>query len=505
MKETYYVKDGVLSICYDKKISIYAIPDGVHTVDFCAFSECDNVKKIIVPKSVVKFNEGLSASLLRKLECIEVDGQNPAFKSCDGVLFSKDGKLLLNYPMAKKDSAYTVPSGVETIGKEAFYGAKRLSHVTLPEGVVEIRDMAFSLCSRLSAVALPATLRYIRRDVFCECTSLSRLELPRSLAEIDETIFRGCDMISDITVNYANSYFKSQDGVLFSKDGSKLIAYPPQRANESYTVPRGVQLIGPNAFFGAARLKSIELCNTVTAIGHHAFCKCSSLSQIMLPDSLLTLGDGAFCQSGLKTVYIPSLLGKIGHMAFGECPFLEKFVVLGVNLNFTVLDDVLFSWAHKKLICYPPNRKNTDYRPPAGTTEIAEAAFLGANNLKRVYLSNNVSVMGKSAFSRCKNLESCELSKSISVIEEFTFDECSSLVLVQIPQGVGKIDALAFMGCKNLAGIDIPDSVTEINEFAFDGCKSIKKITIPARYMDRIKKLFKDSFGAKAAPRVKLI
>lgn len=56
-------------------------------------------------------------------------GSDAAYKSVDGVLYTKSGTTLLLYPMGKKDTQFTVPDVVTNIGAAAFNGCLRLETV----------------------------------------------------------------------------------------------------------------------------------------------------------------------------------------------------------------------------------------------------------------------------------------------------------------------------------------------------------------------------------------
>ncbi|MDE7229719.1 MAG: leucine-rich repeat domain-containing protein [Oscillospiraceae bacterium] len=99
------------------------------------------IEKITVPVSLVSIGDYNSAregyygsfSYLTNLKEYSVDGNNPVFKSVDGALLSKDGKILYSMP-GKIGVNYTVPDGVEAIASTAFANAQNMT-ITIPASV----------------------------------------------------------------------------------------------------------------------------------------------------------------------------------------------------------------------------------------------------------------------------------------------------------------------------------------------------------------------------------
>ena len=67
----------------------------------------------------------------------EVPEDHPLYKAVDGVLYSKDGKTLLDYPAGRTEEHFDVPAGVEYIGKGAI-SSEALK--TIPTGLMNLRD-----------------------------------------------------------------------------------------------------------------------------------------------------------------------------------------------------------------------------------------------------------------------------------------------------------------------------------------------------------------------------
>lgn len=82
-----------------------------------------------------------------------VDPDNPTYESIDGVLFGKDGTLVL-YPSGKDGGLYEVPDGTTGISGGAFEGSA-LRTVVLNAGISKISPNAFRGCDNLRYVLMP--------------------------------------------------------------------------------------------------------------------------------------------------------------------------------------------------------------------------------------------------------------------------------------------------------------------------------------------------------------
>ena len=76
--------------------------------------------------------------------------------------------------------------------------------------------------------------------------------------------------VHDFKVDEENKYFCDINGVLFSKDKKKLIAFPPGRIGDIYCVPRGTLIIGENAFSNS-HVTVIKLPKSVITLEKNAF------------------------------------------------------------------------------------------------------------------------------------------------------------------------------------------------------------------------------------------
>ncbi len=98
-----------------------------------------------------------------------------------------------------------------------------------------------------------------------------------------------------------NEYFKSADGVLFSADMEKLIAYPAGKKDKTYVVPEGVRTIMPLAFGYNKNLQELTLPQGLEGIGQYAFAKSTGIKRLEFPPSLSVIsGAAVFEQLGTR-------------------------------------------------------------------------------------------------------------------------------------------------------------------------------------------------------------
>lgn len=92
---------------------------------------------------------------------------------------------------------------------------------------------------------------------FYNKTSIVRISIPSTVRSIGEYAFLGCSSLIEITVSGSNTSFKTVDGIVYSKDGTRIIVCPPMRGKTSFTVTKDVAVIESGAFSGVKYLKTV--------------------------------------------------------------------------------------------------------------------------------------------------------------------------------------------------------------------------------------------------------
>lgn len=144
-----YIEAEAFGSC--RSLVSIALPDSVEYIGDFAFLECTSLGSLSFGTSVASIGDRIIEGCT-SLTSITVPGANREFSSADGVLFSKDGKNLIQYPEGKNDAIYSVPEGVSSIGYSSFRDCLLISTVILPESLDRIGNSAFYGCTSLATV-----------------------------------------------------------------------------------------------------------------------------------------------------------------------------------------------------------------------------------------------------------------------------------------------------------------------------------------------------------------
>ncbi len=446
----YYSIDGVLFRTEDgaliayplgKTNEVYIVPQGTKSLSEKVFCDCC-LTSVILPGSLQAIGDE-AYQYGSNLLFILVSPDNPAYYSIDGVLFRTEDSALLVYPPGRMESAYSVPQGTEALADQAFTNCF-IQSVALPNSLRTIGNQAFLYCSSLESVNLPDGLVSIGAEAFAYCQKLTISSLPGSLRSIGDGAFAFCPAVASMSIPPDHPVFAFIDGVLFDTVNNVLIAYPAEKAGETYDVAQTVRSISGEAFAGCSSLASVSLPDGLESIADSTFSDCASLASVSLPGSLRSIGDRAFedCES-LSSVSLPNGLQSIGAWAFAGCDALASADL------------------------------------PYGVKTVAEGTFYNCPALASVSLPDGLASIGNWAFSCCSSLESIDLPDGLRTIGNGAFSE-SALTSVSLPDGVVSIGEEAFKYCESLTSVSLPDSLKSIGDEAFSVCTQLASISLPA-------------------------
>lgn len=164
---------------YCRGLTSITIPNSVTSIGKSAFEFCTRLTSVTIPNSVSSIGEA-PFSACEKLQNINVSSENQFYVSVDGVLFTKDMKILMQYPTGKTGTSYTIPNSVTSIGAFSFYMCKKLTSITIPSSVISIGERAFGDCSNIQSIYCYATKppKFEYSPYFGSITSNSTLHIP---------------------------------------------------------------------------------------------------------------------------------------------------------------------------------------------------------------------------------------------------------------------------------------------------------------------------------------
>lgn len=228
--------DGFTACSSLKSINL---PEGLETIGIQAFCDCDSLNTVTIPSSVNSIGFG-AFEWCDSLTEIKVKSNNAYFTDINGVLYNKDKTKIIQYPKAKTQTSYIIPSSVTTVGRDAFEECENLKSIILPEKLTSIEESAFS-SSGIKTIEMPAGVTTISRSAF-NSSFIESIVLPNNIVKIDEMAFRNCKNLKKIFIQnpqceiydsfgticsnlaFENAY-RQFDGIIYGYENSTAHAY----------------------------------------------------------------------------------------------------------------------------------------------------------------------------------------------------------------------------------------------------------------------------------------
>ena len=348
-----------------KNLHTIILPNSIESINARVFENCKNLETIYLKEGCTIENEE------------KIADKNLIYYTDDGATISSAKINIDNFQLELSQ----IRNGIGLkIGENAFKDQVKMKSVTIAATVTSIEAQAFAGCTKLETVTMPATVTSIEAQAFAGCTKLTSITIPKSVTSIGTNPFAGCTSLKAITVggnvdgNVDNDtgVYKSDNGVLLSKDGETLVCYPAGKTDSTYAIPGSVEAIAARAFEGCTKLTSITIPKSVISIGTNPFAGCT----------------------GLQTITVEE-----GNTAYK----IENGVLLSESEN------------KKTLVCYPAGNTGTTCTTPESVTAIAAQAFADCKKLKNVVLRENVTSVGADAFTGCDKLKAVYAQKDCDI------------------------------------------------------------------------------------------
>ena len=271
------IKNGTFRECNNLKKVI--LNEGVAKIEGSAFVFCSSLEQIKLPQSLMSIGSGafdnctslisvelpdnaiISSDTFRgckNLSKIVLSDTNNNYIVKNDILYNKNMTRILCYPAGIKDTEFSVPDTVKTIGDFAFYGAKVLESINIPDSVTNIGTDAFGECSGLKEVVIPDSVTTMGEAVFYKCTSLEKVKLSVNITSPNPAVFQYCSSLKEVVL------------------------------------PESMKFISFFMFSYCKEITNIVLPDKLNSVLRSAFQNCDNLKNITVPKNVTTIQDYAF-------------------------------------------------------------------------------------------------------------------------------------------------------------------------------------------------------------------
>lgn len=433
---------------------------------------------IVVPdtyngKPVTVIDDGAFTNVLY----VEIDGKQIPRNVTLPVTIKKIGFMSFGLSCVAVTNLNELTS-LEYIGAYAFALSELSGDIVLSDSVTYVGASAFTYTAITSLhlgknvnVPNPESSKKVVKYMVGGTLSSFAQSVVLSTTAAEKSIALCCPDLKKITVDYQNPNYRSVGGLLYSKDMTKLYAYPSGKQNNVYVMPSTVTDFY-NAF-GGFYISPVVIFGMTFDIFDGSFIKSdlvnsskfsSNLKTVVISDKVSEIVDIAFYNTGIESIFIPKSVTTIGKKAFWHCTELTT-VGFDRNSSFTSLPAECFKDC--------TNLKNVTF----GRIKYLESLVFGnCSSLERIDLTNVLSIES-TAFDGCTNLtdvvyQNTETEEKATVSAQ-AFDNMESLETVMLGSSVEKVEAKAFANCANLQTAYISDEVTDISNTAFSGCDNL--------------------------------
>ena len=127
----------LISLVRTRYLESIILPVGLVKIDTYAFQGSLELRSIDIPASVTDFGDYPFIQSV-KFETFTVASASTTLKAIDGVLYSKNGLTLLEYPDGKKNEKFEIQEGVTTLVGQWVWGNPYLKKIYVPSSVLTI-------------------------------------------------------------------------------------------------------------------------------------------------------------------------------------------------------------------------------------------------------------------------------------------------------------------------------------------------------------------------------
>ena len=436
------------------------------------FSGCTSLSKVIIGKDVAQIGEHAFAQT--KISTFQLADGNTVYKLSADKKYLTDAvgtKIVLIAPATT--SLTVTDANITVIGQGAASGNKNLTYISVPSATY-IEKFAFADCKKLSTYTF-GKLEYVGDYAFSGTAIMALPDISEADAignySFANSAIYSVNIPDGMTVgNYAFTECPYLSSVTIGNDvtlGEYVFYYAKENNSSSnYYVENGQVYY---YFTFSSPIRSITI-GTNANIGKAAFMGNATITSVTLGEGA-TIGDYAFYNATALESIDLSAAKTIGMLAFSGDILNEFFFEDGVQTPALepALDGEIFRRYRQRT--YAPVLTEVDL---SSATSMGKGAFIYCDELEKVTVGENLTVIPGYTFTRCKSLKSIVLT-NVTELGEYAFTE-SGITEIELPK-ITSIGEYAFSDCYELTKVVLGEEVTSVGNYAFLYCDKLSEVT----------------------------
>lgn len=512
--KTTKIKEFGEELFADYKAKSFVVPYGVKSISSSTFYRCENFETLVIPSTVESIGVGALSDCKKLVELTlpftgikESIGE--AYKL--GHLFDSTGftnyddinarlpktlkTIIINGDSVVQMEAFNHTSYIETLilgdsvekfivsqlseNKHGKIISPNLTEIRFGKNLNTVSEKELRETENLQKITVDSEnqtfessggvlfTKYLEKLVCCPKSLNGEVYLGKNTKVVDVSYITKV-RITGFNVDDENPTFKAENGVLYSKDGARLIKYPEAKQGDKFVVPYGVEKI-ENAI-NYTNLAVLVISDTVKEIVD------DGIGSVYFNDKLKVVLIGKKVTT--KTIFINNPhLAVVGKNNDCEINVSNDTAIYNIEANdVEIIGDFAF-------VTHNPTQTNWIFGYLGNDTNVILPDDYYGNPYK---IANN-------AFTQMTNIESITLGAKVIRVDGLSFYGCDGLLSICVNNTndyYKSVDGVLYSSdgktlikypqAKKDKAFNIPEGVTEIQNNAFLDAYSVTDLTLPS-------------------------
>lgn len=314
-----YLKEAPEWDQHREEILSITMDDGITSIGEYAFADCSKLTSVQIPDAVEVIDTGafdydIELRTITIPASLKYVGYRAFYNTLlwepEDLVFPEGCEYIGDYAFhsaLKSGGKVSLPASLKYLGVQSFTNAY-LSDFVIADGnesycvddhtiytkdMKEIRMMAPYTEESPKEFRIPDGVERIPAECFNLIQGIKKIYIPASVTEIEEGAFFSTFDLKEILVDEGNPNYKSEKGLLLSKDGKLLLASPDGRTEKELVIPDGVERIGGYLFYG----------------------RCEGGYKVVIPEGVKEIGTMSL-PNDMASLTLPAGLEKIDDYVF---------------------------------------------------------------------------------------------------------------------------------------------------------------------------------------------